>query len=261
MRSVEQLLHDWLEQLVPGYAATSQEVREALLLDQLRRRRCLLVIDDVERLANPGLATIWRLIEGIVVSDHQSCLLLVGRELPAYSTYFEVTTKLARSLCLEGLTPDAAHMLLSSYELKGSAILEQRLIEQYDGMPLFLHIAARIIQGLGHGILEVYIGAHAPLFDAVQTVLDSEFATLEALERTIITRLAAPPQTLTLPQLHQALCHTAALPELMGALQRLQRRSLLLTTTGGFTLPRLMRVYAHALVERYHQEPRPLCFR
>ncbi len=261
MRSVEQLLHDWLEQLVPGYAATSREAREALLLDQLRRRRCLLVLDDVERLASLGLATIWRLIEGIVASEHQSCLLLVGRELPVCSTYFEVTTKLARSLCLEGLTLDAAHMLLVPYELKGNAILKSRLIEQYDGMPLFLNLAARIIQGLGHATLEVYIGADAPLFDAVRTVLDSEFAALEMLEQTIITRLAATPQTLTLPQLHQALARTAALPELLSALQRLQRRSLLLTTTGGFTLPRLIRVYAHTLVERHYQEPRPLCLR
>ncbi|NTV62630.1 MAG: AAA family ATPase [Oscillochloris sp.] len=266
MRSAEQLLHDWLKQLDPTYVGSNRDEQEALLLTQLRQRRALLVIDDVERLGDStyghGRARgFWQLIEGIVASQHQSCLLLVGRELPPLSMYFEATSNETRWLHLEGLDLDAAHLLLSHYELQGNSILKSRLIEQYDGVPLFLHLAARVIQELGHDTLDVYIDAHAPLFDAVRSVLDADFASLDPLEQSIISRLATIAQPLTLSQLYQTLYHTAGIPDLLAALQRLTRRSLALTTSEGFTIPRLIRSYACARFDLQHQEHKPLCLR
>ncbi|NCC31663.1 MAG: NACHT domain-containing protein [Chloroflexia bacterium] len=263
LRSAHQLLDDWLRQLgeQPDQGAR-HEAREELLLTQLRRRRCLLVLDDLERLAEPTTLTggraesVWRLIEGIVASEHQSCLLLVGREMPALSTYFEATSSATCSLCLGGLPHEAAEGLLSSYGLMEGSLLARRLTEQYDGAPLFLHLAARTIKSHGSGRLADYPNAHALLFDSVRSVLDNEFAALDPLERMILATLACVTQALAPVQLHYLLRSKVRLPvrlsDLLSGLQRLKRRSLVIVAHEGFALPRLMHTYVRARVEHEH---------
>ncbi|WP_129672995.1 BTAD domain-containing putative transcriptional regulator [Candidatus Chloroploca sp. Khr17] len=262
LRSAHQLLDDWLSQLgeQPDQGAR-HEAREALLLAQLRRRRCLLVLDDLERLAEPPLTagraeSFWRLIEGIVASEHQSCLLLVGREMPALSTYLEVTSSVTHSLCLGGLPHEAAEGLLSSYGLIEGSLLARRLTEQYDGAPLFLHLAARTIKSYGSGRLADYTNAHTFLFDSVRSVLDNEFAALDPLERMILATLACVTQALAPSQLHYALRNKVSLPvrlsDLLSGLQRLKRRSLVIVAHEGFALPRLMHTYVRTRVEHEH---------
>jgi transcriptional regulator with XRE-family HTH domain len=109
---------DWLagavgflsdQQLVP---AASESERLAALLGLLREQRCLLVLDNLETLFEPGqqegryragMAGYGRLLQAAGGSVHQSCLFLTSREAPPELA--ALAGDAVRSLPLGGLGP------------------------------------------------------------------------------------------------------------------------------------------------------------
>jgi transcriptional regulator with XRE-family HTH domain len=89
------LLDDCLSVLSPqplGIVPQSLERRLSLLLEELRRRRVLLVLDNLESLLEegevrghlrPGFEAYGHLLRQVAQTAHQSCLLLTSREKPA----------------------------------------------------------------------------------------------------------------------------------------------------------------------------------
>jgi hypothetical protein len=93
-RSLRQapLLKELLEDIVPKLTDIAIDgVSIATLMEQLRQKRCLLVLDNVESILQGGTLSgqyqegykdYCRLLEHICDRPHQSCLILTGREKP-----------------------------------------------------------------------------------------------------------------------------------------------------------------------------------
>src|SRR5205823_10581113 len=94
----------------------------SLLLEKLRSRRVLLVLDNLEVLLEegevrghlrPGFEAYGHLLRQVAQTAHQSCLLLTSREKPAALRALEGSRTLVRSLPLSGLEATACEQLLA----------------------------------------------------------------------------------------------------------------------------------------------------
>src|SRR5207248_5700269 len=139
--SCEALLESCLSVLAPESLALlpqSQEHRLSLLLLGLRRRRVLLVLDNLEVLLEEGEAlgrlrpdfeAYGHLLRQVAQTEHQSFLLLTSREKPAALRALEGSRTLVRSLRLSGLEATACEQLLAEHEVIGSSEEQDRLGE------------------------------------------------------------------------------------------------------------------------------------
>jgi WD40 repeat protein/transcriptional regulator with XRE-family HTH domain len=119
------LLDDCLSVLSPeplGVVPQSLERRLSLLLLELRSRRVLLVLDNLEVLLEegdvlgrlrPGFEAYEHLLRQVAQTAHQSCLLLTSREKPAGLRALEGSRTPVRSLPLSGLDAAACAQLLA----------------------------------------------------------------------------------------------------------------------------------------------------
>src|SRR6266702_2021018 len=113
--SCDALLEGCLQVLAPqslAQAPQSLERRLRLLLEELRSRRVLLVLDNLESLLSegevlgrlrPGFEAYGRLLRQVAQTAHQSCLLLTSREKPAELHALEGSRTPVRALRLAGL--------------------------------------------------------------------------------------------------------------------------------------------------------------
>src|SRR5204862_1304270 len=121
------LLDDCLSVLFPkplDIVPQSLERRLSLLLEDLRSRRVLLVLDNLEVLLEagemrghlrPGFEAYGHLLRQVAQTAHQSCLLLTSREKPAALRALEGSRTLVRSLPLSGLAAAACAQLLAEH--------------------------------------------------------------------------------------------------------------------------------------------------
>jgi len=226
--------------------ATGNEAFE-MLVARLRSQRCLLILDDSETLAAQADRA-WvdgyrHLIMSIVAGEHQSCVLVVGREQLPLGSYFAATSPGVRSLHLTGLDYDAANSLLDAYGLHHDVAWRDWLIAQYDAIPLFLHLGARAVHTMFQGDLAAFAAIESPIFDTICAVLDTEYSMLNDLEHAVLQHLAETSQPCTFVQLLQMMPAAESSMTVLRALQHLLRRSLLMTTSDGFVLPQAIRSY------------------
>ena len=162
----------------------------ALLLDCLRQRRCLLVLDNLESILQadgsgemrPDYAGYAQLLQWVVEQQHQSCLMLTSRERPHGLARWERDTPLVRSLALEGLDSRAGAAMLNARGLTSQQADASALVTHYSGNPLALKLVAQTVQELFAGDIGAFLAVDAPIFDDIRTVLDQQFARLTPLE-------------------------------------------------------------------------------
>src|SRR5207244_91267 len=154
------LLEGCLQVLAPESLAQAPqrlERRLSLLLEELRSRRVLLVLDNLESLLaqgevsghlRPGFEAYGRLLRQVAQTAHQSCLLLTSREKPAALRALEGSQSPVRALRLSGLEAVACEQLLAEHEVSGSQEERSRLRQIYAGNPLALNIVAETIADL-----------------------------------------------------------------------------------------------------------------
>ena len=198
-----------LTQLVP-LLSRQQDARPELqtLLQYLRMRRCLLILDNLETILQPqslgkyqpGYENYEELLQLVGDIAHQSCLVLTSREKPAVLATREGTELPVRSLALAGLQTEA-DPLLTAKGLAGSVEARQSLIQAYDGNPLALKIAATSIQDLFNGDIAVFLSQETILFNGVRHLLDQQFTRLSALEQTLMYWLAINREWTTVDEL------------------------------------------------------------
>jgi NACHT domain len=154
-------ISDWLagaigflsdQRLVPP---TAESERIATLLQLLRDRRCLLVLDNSEALLEPGrpeacyreeMAGYGRLLQAVGQASHQSCLLLTSREAPPELSM--LSGEAVRSFELGGLGIDAAQALLAPKQLVGSSHQWTELNARFGGNGLALKVVGETIRRL-----------------------------------------------------------------------------------------------------------------
>jgi WD40 repeat protein/DNA-binding SARP family transcriptional activator len=235
-------------QVVSGHSLldvpASLDEQLALLLDSMRRRRCLLILDNLESILQPGQAGAYqpryapygRLLQRLSESRHNSCLLFTSREAPGELARLQASTPALRVLRVSGLDTVDGQAVLSASGLPSQAVEAGSLVVRYSGNPLALKLVAQTVQDLFGGDIGAFLAAEAPIFDDIRLVLDEQYTRLAALEQELLVWLAIEREPVTLPELRANLLHPPAPREVLEALRTLQRRSLL-EQVGGTSQP------------------------
>ena len=153
------------------------ERRISLLLSHLRRRRSLVVLDNLETLLEEGDATgryrpgyegYGRLLRRVAETAHRSCLLITSREKPATLVPLEGIRSPVRTLRLCGLDALACQELLAD-----------------------------------NGEIGQFLSGSEVIFGSIQDLLAEQFARLSALERTVLLWLAIVREPVTIQESHR----------------------------------------------------------
>jgi WD40 repeat protein/DNA-binding SARP family transcriptional activator len=261
-----ELLRDLLQTLANQRLTalpTTLDGQLALLLDQLRQQRCLLVLDNLESIlqseqpgrVRPGYEGYAQLMQQIAERGHQSCLMLTSRERPLGMEHWEEDTPLVRTLPLEGLDATAGQGLLVARGLSGPATDAAALVRRYSGNPLALKLVAQTVHELFAGDIGAFLAVEAPIFDDIRTVLDQQFARLSPLEQEILIWLAIEREPTPVQPLRENLISPGSQRAFLEALRALQRRSLVSQSGQGFVLQNVVTEYlTNYLVEQVCQE-------
>src|SRR3989442_94493 len=244
------LLDDCLSLLSPeplGAVPQSRERRLSLLLEELRGRRVLLVLDNLEVLLEegdvlgrlrPGFEAYEHLLRQMAQTAHQSCLLLTSREKPAGLRRLEGSRAPVRSLPLSGLEATACAQLLAEHEVMGSPEERARLGAVYEGNPLALKIVAETFADLFGGQIDPFLSGGTVVFGSIAELLEEQWARLSPLEQTVLCWLAIVREPLTLDDLLAVLVSPLAHVQVLEAVDGLRRRCLIERgqRAGSFTL-------------------------
>src|SRR3989440_8357392 len=235
-------------------APADLEHRLSLLLQHLRSRRVLLVLDNLEVLLEagemrghlrPGFEAYGHLLRQVAQTAHQSCLLLTSREKPAALRALEGSRTLVRSLPLSGLDAAACAQLLAEHEVIGSPDERARLGAVYAGNPLALNIVAETIADLFGGQIDPFLAGGTPIFGSITELLDEQWARLSPLEQTMLSWLAILREPVTLDDLRAVLVSPLAHVQVLEAVDGLRRRGLIERgqRAGSFTLQSVVLEY------------------
>ena len=263
------LVEECLQVLAPQRLrdiSDSLEGRLRLLMEQLRARRVLLVLDNLEMLLEEGTGTgrmragsqgYARLLHQMGETAHQSCLLLTSRDKPADLVPLEGRRSPVRTLRLAGLDSRAGAQLLAEKEVAGSPHDQERLVEVYRGNPLALKIVAQTIVELFGGEIVPFLEQGEVVFGGVRELLREQFGRLSALEQSVFYWLAILREPVSLEELLAVLRTPRAPMQVLEALDGLYRRSLIESgqRAGSFTLQSVVLEYATArLIEEASNE-------
>jgi len=207
------------------------------LLEILRQKRCLLVLDDFESTLQDGeLVGVYRqgceghaeLLQRIGAERHQSSLILIGREQPKEISMHQGEDQTIRYYKVNGLQRQGAIELLRARGFMGSESGIEALVQQYRGNPSALKIVAGTIQELFNGNISEFLRQTAlALGDVLRTLLYQQFERLSQLEKDVIYWLAIKYLPVSLVTLRSVMSLQASGSELIDALESLRWRSLI----------------------------------
>ena len=240
------------QQLVPPL---SDSERIAALLQLLRTRRSLLVLDNWETLFEPGphagrfragMAGYGRLLQALGGAAHQSCLVITSREAPPELASLDGGV---RVLELHGLGTLEAQALLADKQLNGDAQAWASLVGRYGGNGLALKVVGETIRQLYVGNIAPFVAdavaTYGTVFGGIRRLLEVQAARLSPLERDVLRRLAVEREPVSLAELAKDLPPGVAWTTFVEAIETLRRRSLVERGERGatFTLQSLVLEY------------------
>ena len=254
----EALLDQCLQILIPqslSVVPTSLERRLDLLLESLRARRVLVVLDNLETLLEEGedaghmrvgYEGYNQLLRRVGEIEHQSCLLLTSREKASEIVSLERRRVPVRTLRLAELDMDACDQLLVEKELTGSMAERTRLIKAYSGNPLALNIVAQTIVDLFAGSIAPFLEQGEVIFGEIRDLLAQQFARLSLVEQTVLLWLATVREPISIEHLQALLVTPLSRAQLLEALDALLHHSLIERgqRSGSFTLQSVVLEYA-----------------
>ncbi|WP_434685360.1 NB-ARC domain-containing protein [Pseudanabaena minima] len=207
------------------------------LLEVLRQKRCLIVLDDFEATLQDGeLVGVYRqgceahaeLLQRVGSERHQSSLILIGREQPKEISMHQGEDQPIRYYKVNGLQRQGAFELLRARGFTGSENGLEALVQQYRGNPSALRIVAGTIQELFNGNVSEFLKQTAlALGDVLRTLLYQQFERLSKLEKDVLYWLAIKHRPVSLSTLRSEMNLQTSGSELINALESLRWRSLI----------------------------------
>jgi hypothetical protein len=207
------------------------------LLEVLRQKRCLIVLDDFEATLQDGeLVGAYRqgceahseLLQRVGSERHQSSVILIGREQPKEISMHQGDDQPIRYFKVSGLQRQGAFELLRARGFTGSENGLEALVQQYRGNPSALRIVAGTIQELFNGNVSEFLRQTAlALGDVLRTLLYQQFERLSKLEKDVLYWLAIKHRPVSLSTLRSEMNFQASGSELINALESLRWRSLI----------------------------------
>ncbi|MBA2678901.1 MAG: hypothetical protein H0U76_10980, partial [Ktedonobacteraceae bacterium] len=236
-----------------------------MLISYLRKRRCLIVLDNFESvlqggdragLYRVGYEGYGRLLELVGGGQHQSCLLLTTREKPGELARLEGNTQSVRLLDLKGLELEEVQGMLRSFDLTGSDNTWTRFINFYSKNPLALRLASQLVQDVYQGDIATFLNQDALLVGDVWQLIEQQFERAAPLEQEMLYWLAVEREKTSAEVLEADIVHNVLKRELLDSLISLRRRSLVEREgTGLFLLQPVIQEYVTSrLVTRLRQE-------
>jgi transcriptional regulator with XRE-family HTH domain len=252
------------QQVVP---LAAEGERLTVLLQLLRARRCLLVLDNSETLFEPGqregryrtgMAGYGRLLQAVGDASHQSCVVVTSREAPPE---LAVLGGAVRTLELSGLGVDEAQVLLDHKHLSGTAAQWTQLTASFGGNGPALKVVGETIRELFAGDIAAFLeeGSDGGIFEGIRRLLAEQVERSSALEQQVLRLLAIEREPVSLGALLGALGPRVGRAVVLEAVEALRRRSLVerAETAGpaAFTLQSVVLEYVtNRLVEDVAEE-------
>ncbi|MEG4965061.1 ATP-binding protein [Microcoleus sp. B6-A1] len=203
----------------------------SLLMEYLRKNRCLIILDDVQTILSSGqLAGNYRpecesysiFFRQIGETTHNSCLILNSWEPPREITALKGENSPVRSLQLKGIGAAAAEIFRQKSLLNPETW--ENLINTYRGNPLWLKIVATTIQEIFRGRVADFL-KYDMLFlgEELAATLHPQINRLSELEKKLISQLSREANLVSIEQLLQDADFSPS--DLFDGLQSLGRRS------------------------------------
>ncbi|MCL1463067.1 NB-ARC domain-containing protein [Argonema galeatum] len=229
LRNLIQFLSDRSETDLPVSIAD----RLSLLMEYLRKSRCLIILDDVQMVLSSGqLAGNYKsgyedygeFFRTVAEFSHNSCLVMNSWEPPREILPLKGDTAPIRSLQLNGLGLAAVEIL------REQGLVEEDkweyLIDAYAGNPLWLKIVATMIQELFRGKVSEFLKYDTlVLNEDLKAILHQQFNRLSELEKQVISRIGNESVPVSIYQLLENMQLSPS--ELFNGIQSLGRRSLI----------------------------------
>ncbi|MCU0546791.1 MAG: NB-ARC domain-containing protein [Oscillatoriaceae cyanobacterium Prado104] len=237
------------------------EGRILLLMNYLRKFRCLLILDGAEAILQGGDRGIGLYREGcegygqlfrqIGELPHQSCLLLTSREKPKEIRWLEGETLPVRSWHLKGLQlAEAQEFFRVQDNFWGTPTDWKQLIETYGGNPFVLKTVARTIKKLFDGSIGDFLKHNIAIFGDIRNFLDEHFSRLSEVEQDVINWLAIYGEAASFSELRDLVFARMPAQQLLEALESLEERSLVEKKAAVFALqPLVIEYVTHRLIE------------
>lgn len=204
------------------------------VLEYLEIRRCLVIVDNVEAVLEPGDPTMryrdgyepyGSFFEQVAKTVHQSCLLLTSREKPRAIANLEGARRPVRSLALTGIgTSESQNLFAQIGTFSGDSGEWDRLVGLYNGNPLALELAARHIDQVFDGDLGAFLSGGRSVFAGVEELLDWHLDRLSREETDLVYWLAIEREPITLATLYDDFVSYVSREKISSTLQSLQRR-------------------------------------
>ncbi len=269
--SLETLCADILRSL----GAQMGQSASARLLGIMSQSPLLIVLEGIEALLQSGtlagdyqqaFQTYDEFFQSVVGT--RSCVVVTGLEGPAelvrQGGYGH--EKSVRSLTLSQLSSTAATDLLQAEFAAEQQTDESdrwadywlELAARYQGHPMALKVASRVIREIFNGQLDVFLQQRSVLFTDILRLLTPSFERLSSAEVNVLYWIASQERPLSLIELQQTLPLPLGSADLISALDSLKQRSLLRIDTSGdlpmFYLPALVKAYGmHQLTARFRE--------
>jgi len=228
------------------------------------RHRCLIVLDNVEGVLEPGATGRFRagyeaygqLLHRIGESAHRSTLVITSREEPRdLARVRNVRGTAERTLELKGMDEGTAKTLTELVDIRASDDDLSTFVRHYSGNPLALKLVADKVESLFSGDLRRFLAAGLPLFEDVRDVLDLQFERLSPLERDVMYWLAIAREPSTPEYLGELLGAQVTAAKVLDALNSLRLRSLVERSGEAFGLQNVITEYVtDRIVEESVQE-------
>jgi DNA-binding CsgD family transcriptional regulator len=247
-------LEDILSQLLrflpndsEDYLTVSENNKILLLIDALRKHRCLVILDNVESVLRsgegktqewageyePGYENYGYFFKKVAEASHESCLLLTSREKPKEVAALEGKKLPVKVLQLSSLNLAGAREILLDKGCDCTDEQLQELVKRYSGNPLALKIVATTVYDLfSNNITEFLreIQEANAVYGDIRTLLDTQFSRLSDLEKQVMYRLALHREYVSLTQLKNDLKTIEAIEaesKILEVVESLLRRSLI----------------------------------
>jgi WD40 repeat protein len=233
---------EWLADAI-GFLSDHQRVpppgemaRVTMLLELLRERRNLLVLDNFETLLEPrqqdagyraDSAGYGRILQALGEGRHQSCLLVTSREAPPELA--RLGGGAVRTLELGGLQPVDGQALLRHSQLSGSSQEWATLNARFGGNGLALKIVSERIRQLFAGNIGAFLeedSGSSAAFGDIRRLLAEQVSRGSALQQEVLRILAVEREPVSLGQLLAVLAPRFGSGPVLDAVEGLRRRSL-----------------------------------
>ncbi len=264
----------------PTEPADTVDAQISQLMAYLRATRCLLVFDNFESILaqhpahsatsqqhggyREGYVGYSELLRRIATEHHASCLLITSREKPTTLMPLEGEFGSIGTLDLHGLgaIEVAAIVLQTGYAngtTNGCYTADssdwQHFQQSYSGNPLAIKIAATTIRDLFDGSVSTFLAQGVILCDGIEALLSQQFDRLSDIEQQVLYWLAIDREAVSISQLVADFIPSGWRSQVLGALQSLDRQSLIEKSSGCFTLQPVVMEYVTAkFIDRICEE-------